>query len=199
MRPATKFTFGTDFREGGRRAAGEADLAAAKSEAFRAGEAQARHDAEGQLNGMVGQLARAAERLLAQEDARTAAIEAQAAHIAIATAKALAGAALAEKPLAEIEHAVRECLSHARLAPHLVLRVNDGAAEAVEALIARLARESGFAGRLVVLGEPEIAPGDGRIEWADGGFVIDAQRLSQLVEQAVTGVFGHAGPRSLAE
>jgi hypothetical protein len=62
---------------------------------------------------------------------------------------------------------------------------------------ARLAQESGFAGRLVVLGEPDIAPGDGRIEWADGGFVIDAQRLSQLVEQAVDGRLRPAGPRSL--
>jgi flagellar assembly protein FliH len=98
MSSATKFMFGTDFREGGRRAAGEADLAAVKAEAFRAGEAHARHQAESQINGLVNQLARSAERLLAQEDARVAAIEGQAARVAIVTAKALAGAALAAKP-----------------------------------------------------------------------------------------------------
>jgi flagellar assembly protein FliH len=87
---------------------------------------------------------------------------------------------------------VRECLAHARLAPHLVVRVNDEAVEAVETLIKRVAQESGFAGRLVVLGQPDIMPGDGRIEWADGGFAIDAQRLSRLVEQAVAAVFGPA-------
>jgi flagellar assembly protein FliH len=190
MSSATKFMFGTDFREGGRRAAGEADLAAAKAEAFRAGEAQARREAEGQLNGLVGQLARGAERLLAQEEERVAAVEAQAARVAIATAKALAGAALAQKPLAEIERAVRECLAHARLAPHLLLRVNEGAVEAVETLVKRLAQESAFPGRLVVLGEPDIMPGDGRIEWADGGFAIDSETLSRQVEQAVAGVFG---------
>lgn len=192
MRTATKFTFGTDFGEVGRRGASEADLAAVKAEAFRAGEAQARLEAESQLNGLTHQLVRSCERLLAQEDQRSAAIEAQAARVAIATARALAGAALAAKPLGEIEHAVRECLAHARLAPHLVMRVNDAAVEDVEALVTRVGQETAFAGRLVVLGEPDIMPGDGRIEWADGGFAIESERLSRLVEQAVTAVFGPA-------
>jgi flagellar assembly protein FliH len=192
MRTATKFTFGTDFGEVGRRGTSEADLAAVKAEAFRAGEAQARLEAESQLNGLAHQLVRSCERLLAQEEQRSAAIEAQAARVAIATARALAGAALAAKPLGEIEHAVRECLAHARHAPHLVVRVNDAAVEEVEALIRRVAQETAFAGRLVVLGEPDIMPGDGRIEWADGGFAIDSERLSRLVEQAVTAVFGPA-------
>ena len=66
MSSATKFTFGTDFREGGRRAAGEADIAAARAEGFAAGVEQGRREAEGQLNGLVAQLARAAERLPSQ-------------------------------------------------------------------------------------------------------------------------------------
>ena len=192
MSGATKFMFGTDFREGGRRAASEADMDAIKAEAFRSGEAHARREAEGQIAGLAGQLVRTAERLLSQEDTRSAAIEAQAARVAVLTAKALAGAALAAKPLGEIEQAVRECLAHARLAPHLVVRVNDAAVEDVEALVKRVAQESAFLGRLIVLGQPDIMPGDGRIDWADGGFAIDSRRLSQLVEQAVAAVFGPA-------
>jgi flagellar assembly protein FliH len=42
-----------------------------------------------------------------------------------------------------------------------------------------------------VLGQADIAPGDGRIEWAEGGFVLDSQQLQALVEQAVARVFGH--------
>lgn len=37
MASATKFMFGTDFREGSRKAAGEAELAAARAEGFHAG------------------------------------------------------------------------------------------------------------------------------------------------------------------
>jgi flagellar assembly protein FliH len=197
MSSAKKFTFGTDFREGGRRAAGEADIAAARAEGVVAGREQGRREAESQLNGLVAQLARAAERLVAQEAAHAAEVEAQAAYVAIVAAKALAGAALAERPLAALENGLRECLSHARLAPHLVMRVNDGAVEAAENLVKRLAQELGFAGRLVVLGEPDIAPGDGRIEWADGGFVIESERLARLVEQAVANAFpGFHAPHS---
>jgi flagellar assembly protein FliH len=196
MSTATKFLFSTDFREGGRRAAGEADLAAAKAEAFRAGQEQGRREAEGQLNGLAAQLTRTAERLFAQEAARTAKIEAQAVDVAIAAAKALAGAALAERPLEALESAVRECFAHARLAPHLIVRVNEAAVEAAESLTKRLAQENGFAGRLLVLGEPDIAPADARIEWADGGFAIDSERLGRLLEQAVADAF--AGSDRLA-
>lgn len=190
MSTAKKFTFGTDFREGGRRAASDADLAAARAEGFAAGQEQGRREAESQFSTLVGRLVRSAEKLAADEARRVAEIEAEAAHVAIATAQGLARAALAQRPLAALEQAVRECLGHARLAPHLVVRVNDGAVEAVEGLLSSLARETGFAGKLVVLGQPDIAPGDGRIEWADGGFVIDSARLEQLVEQAVASLLG---------
>ncbi|OYW67798.1 MAG: hypothetical protein B7Z40_05650 [Bosea sp. 12-68-7] len=189
MNTATKFTFGTDFREGGRRAAGEAEVAAARAEGLALGREEGRRDAENQLNGLLAQLARSAERLVAQEAAHAAEVEARAAYVAIVAAKALAGAALDERPLAALENGLRECLAQARQAPHLVMRVNDAAVEAAEGLVKRLAQEMGFAGRLVVLGEPDIAPGDGRIEWADGGFVIEAERLKLLVDQAVATAF----------
>lgn len=191
MSTAKKFTFGTDFREGGRRAASDADVAAARAEGFVAGQEHGRREAESQFSGLVGKLVRSAEKLVADEERRIAEIEAEAAHVAIVTARGLARAALAQRPHGALEQAVRECLGHARLAPHLVVRVNEGAVEAVETMLAGLARETGFAGKLVVLGQPDIAPGDGRIEWADGGFVIDSARLEQLVEQAVASLFGH--------
>jgi flagellar assembly protein FliH len=39
-----------------------------------------------------------------------------------------------------------------------------------------IARTRGFEGRLVVIAEPEIALGDCKIEWADGGVVRDRPR-----------------------
>jgi flagellar assembly protein FliH len=192
MAAATKFMFGADFREGGRRAAGEADVAAARAEGFRDGEIAGRQQGEAQLLALAGQIARTAERLLSQDDARAMVVEEQAAQVALAAARALAGAALAEKPLADIEAAVRECLVHARLAAHLVVRVHESSVETVEGLLKRLALQSGYACRLIVIGEPDMAEGDGRIEWADGGVAIDRQLLSQQVEQAVARLFGRS-------
>ncbi|GAU83495.1 FliH/SctL family protein [Bosea sp. BIWAKO-01] len=199
MSTAKKFMFGTDFREGNRRAVSEADLAAARSEGFAAGHEQGRREADAQLNGLLAHLVRSVERLLVEEDKRAFAIEEQAAQVAIVTAQTLAGAALADRPLARIEAVVRECLSHARLAPHLLVRVHESAVETMESMLAGLARETGFAGRLVVLGQSDIGPGDGRIEWADGGMAIDSAVIGQKVEEAVRSIFGHMPQSNAAQ
>src|SRR5947199_161688 len=44
---------------------------------------------------------------------------------------------------------------------------------------------SAFAGKLVLLGEPEIAPGDCRIEWADGGIKRERAVAERLIDDAV--------------
>ncbi len=49
------------------------------------------------------------------------------------------------------------------------MRVNDALHATAEQKLDDIARDCGFDGRLVVLAEPDIAPGDCRIEWADGG------------------------------
>ena len=46
-------------------------------------------------------------------------------------------------------------------------------------------RAHGFAGRLVVLGEPNIAAGDCRIEWADGGVNREAGAADRVIGEAV--------------
>jgi flagellar assembly protein FliH len=52
-----------------------------------------------------------------------------------------------------------------------------------------MAKQSGFAGRLIVLAEPELAVGDCKIEWADGGVVREAAaidaKITELVERYV--------------
>ncbi len=49
----------------------------------------------------------------------------------------------------------------------------------------RLAREHGFEGRLVVLGEPDMPPGDARLEWADGGVVRERARIEAALAEAL--------------
>ncbi|WID98714.1 FliH/SctL family protein [Bosea vestrisii] len=190
MAAAKKFMFDTDFRGNGRKAVDEAALEAARAEGFHSGLDQARHESEQRLGSLLAQLVRHGERLLAQQDERLAEIEAQAAQLAIATARSLAGAALADKPLVQLLAAARECLAHARHAPHLAIRVHESLVETVEGKLSGLARETGFAGRIVVLGEPDIAIGDGRLEWADGGIAIERAELDEAVDRAVKAVFG---------
>ena len=49
----------------------------------------------------------------------------------------------------------------------------------------RFVRTRGFEGRLVVLAEPEIAPGDCKIEWADGGVVLERAAIEVKISELV--------------
>ena len=59
-----------------------------------------------------------------------------------------------------------------------------GAGQAGRWLVMTL-RSEGFEGRIVTMGEPEIPPGDIRLEWADGGIVRSQSRIEQAVAQAL--------------
>jgi len=47
-------------------------------------------------------------------------------------------------------------------------------------------RLHGFEGRLILLAEPGMAPGDCRIEWADGGLVRDRAATEAAIGEAVS-------------
>jgi len=51
--------------------------------------------------------------------------------------------------------------------------------------IERQAAHSGFEGRLVILAEPGIATGDCRIEWADGGVVLERAAIEAKINELV--------------
>ena len=181
---ASRFLFDTDFRAP-RAAAQQAREAVVAIDAEATGHArglaegrmQAEAQAQARLADAVNRLALAASALIAETDARHAAIEREAVALALTMAKAVAGEAIAAAPLAAIGEAVAEALRHARGVPHLAVRVHETLVEETEALLKAKARERGYEGRLVVLGEPDIDPGDVRIEWADGGIVRERARL----------------------
>ncbi|MGL1488976.1 hypothetical protein ACSTJG_24320, partial [Vibrio parahaemolyticus] len=49
----------------------------------------------------------------------------------------------------------------------------------------QMAAHSGFQGRLVILAEPTIATGDCRIEWADGGVVLERAAIEGKINELV--------------
>ena len=66
-----------------------------------------------------------------------------------------------------------------------MVRINDALYDAAHARIETLAKQSGFAGRLVILAEPEIQTGDCRIEWADGGVVLERAVIEGKINELV--------------
>ena len=96
----------------------------------------------------------------------------------------MAAGAVAAFPLADIEKLISDCLGPLRSTPHLVVRLHEKDAAAITDTIGKFARESGFEGRFVVLGEPDFQPGDCRIEWADGGIIRDRVKAENAIEMA---------------
>ncbi len=66
-----------------------------------------------------------------------------------------------------------------------MVRINDQLYDAAREQIERLARQSGFAGQLVILAEPEIDTGDCKIEWADGGVVLERAAIDAKIDELV--------------
>jgi flagellar assembly protein FliH len=112
-------------------------------------------------------------------------METEAVDVAVAVARKLCSELIAGEPLGEITGLVGDCFSHLVSTPHLVVRINDSLYEAAHERIARLAKQSGFEGRLVILAEPDIETGDCRIEWADGGVVLERAAIEAKIDELV--------------
>jgi flagellar assembly protein FliH len=112
-------------------------------------------------------------------------METEAVDVAVAVARKLCNDLIAAEPLGEITGLVRDCFSHLVSTPHLVVRIHESLYEGARERIEQLAKRSGFEGRLVILAEPEIAKGDCRIEWADGGVVLERATIEAKVNELV--------------
>lgn len=127
--------------------------------------------------------------MLAEVAGRLRHIEAQSSSEALAFAlrfaDELAGTLLAERPLAPIEAAARQAFADLRGVPHVAVRIAPDLVERCRESLAAIAREVGLDAKIIVLGEPEIAAGDCRIEWADGGLVRDEALYRAKLSEAV--------------
>lgn len=112
-------------------------------------------------------------------------IRAESVELAAAVARKLAPELVLREPFAEITALVTECFRQLTAAPHVVIRVNEALLETARTQLDEIARTRGFEGRLVVIAEPEIALGDCKIEWADGGIIRDAAKTDLAISNAI--------------
>ncbi|MBR0873188.1 flagellar assembly protein FliH [Bradyrhizobium tropiciagri] len=196
MAAPAKFMFDTDFSAPDRtreRAATPAEVAQkiadAEARAYRAGydaalrEAKVESDRRGaQALEEIGTSIRGIAARFAGIETR---METEAVEVAVAVARKLCTELIAREPLGEVTALVSDCFSHLVATPHLVVRINDALYEAAHQSIERMAAQSGFEGRLVILAEPTIATGDCRIEWADGGVVLERAAIEAKINELV--------------
>jgi flagellar assembly protein FliH len=196
MAAPAKFLFDMDFsapdksRERLATAAEVAQkVAAAEARAYRdgydAGQREAKAESDRRTALALEEIRLAIQGIAARFAGVETRMETEAVDVAVAVARKLCSQLVAAEPLGEITGLVSDCFSHLVATPHLVVRINDTLYDAAREKIERQAAQSGFQGRLVILAEPEIATGDCRIEWADGGVVLERAAIEAKINELV--------------
>jgi len=162
-----------------------AALAEAEARGYQRGvsaaEARERTEAERRCAAAFERIGEALKAIAVSLDALERQLEAEAVEVAFAVARKLAAELVAREPFAEIAALASGCLGELRGAPHVAVRIHDSMHDIARERLDEIARAQGFEGRLVVLGEADIAPGDCRVEWADGGAVRDRAAIEAAI------------------
>lgn len=156
----------------------KADVTAARSEGYAAGEeagrAAALHGAQEKLGEALAAVSRQLAPLIGQRRLDQETMVEQSVQIALAISRKVLPELARRKGLAEIEALVRDCLRDMSEEPRIVIRVSDDMLDLMRARLDPIAQSLGFPGSIVLLAEPSFGPADCRVEWADGG----AERLA---------------------
>jgi flagellar assembly protein FliH len=197
MAAPAKFLFDTDFsapeKQQRERPATSAEIAqkiaAAEARAYRNGyeaaQREAKIEADRRMASALEEIKIHLQGIASRVSGVEARMETEAVEVAIAVARKLCSALISAEPLGEITGLVKDCFAHLVATPHLVVRINESLYDSAREQIERLAKQSGFDGRLVILAEPDIPTGDCRIEWADGGVVLERGAIEAKINELV--------------
>ena len=172
-------------------------LAAARDEGYRQGVAAGKIAVEAKSATALSQSAEQLATLVAKTLAGIETYErrhlAQSIELSASIARKLAAHLIARQPQAEMAALIAECMASLENAPHLVIRCHPDLCDALKTIAEERMKVSGFSGRLVVLGDPDIRLGDGRLEWADGGLVRDINAISGEINTRIAAYLAARG------
>lgn len=177
---------------------GEEELAAAvaeaRKEAHAEGVAEGRRQAEAEadqaLTQSLDRLSNAISDLLQTEADHQERRDREQLQVAVQLMQRLFPALTRRHGAKEIEAVVQESLNRLRDEPRVVIRIADRRLDALKDQIDKLTTKAGFDGKVVLLADDEIADGDVRVEWADGGAERDNDRLWREIDKAMQRTLG---------
>jgi flagellar assembly protein FliH len=105
--------------------------------------------------------------------------------LALAILRKMHPALSAKRGLDEVEAVLASCLEQLKNEPRLVAYVPNELLDPLNERVNAISAARGFEGRVVLIGDPELADSDCRIEWADGGLERDTRRLWGDIESAL--------------
>jgi flagellar assembly protein FliH len=168
----------------------------AYAEGLAAGERNATSMAAQTLAAAAGTLATQTAEMAAALDDATLAAKREAIELAASIGRKLALHLLARFPTTELDALIAECMQSLAGVPHLVVRCHPSIADQIRDIATAHMQTSGFAGRLIVMGDPDLRLGDGKLEWVDGGLVRDIGEISKDIDRKIMAFLAAASSRN---
>lgn len=198
MTQIRKFAFDTEFAPSGqvlregpntpRRWTPE-EIEAERAAAYERGRNDALAEAERDAASALADLAAAASATLTRLDAESRAMRDDAARIASAAARKIAGAALDAFGVERTAAAIEAAMDALRHQPRLLVKLSPEAAETLRPRIDAMCEAHAYAGAVLVRAEPGMQHGQISIDWSDGVVRLDpketAERIDALIDAAL--------------
>jgi len=195
MTSPVKYTFDQAF-DGGAKSRYDLEIERLVSEADQAridglaagieeGRAQALGEIEAATQEAVTELTRAAQALFDQHQQLESSLKQEMVHLSYAIASKLSTALIRSKPTAEVQALIEDCLATAAPEPRLVVRVSESICDTIAEQLDAMKNATNFAGDIVLIGEPQMAALDCRVEWPDGGSERKHNVVKHEIEDAV--------------
>ncbi len=157
----------------------------ARAEGIEAGRAEAMRSIERRLGENLGQIGQRLAEAAQARDAALQEIERNAVGLCTAMMRRLFPEFQRRHGSGEIEQLVRDSLRIMVDEPRVVVRLSDENLDKLQERIKGAATAAGFAGKIVMLSDDQVAPGDCVIEWADGGTERNGDRLWAEIDAAI--------------
>jgi flagellar assembly protein FliH len=167
-----------------RKALTEEDITAARADGLAQGIAETNASLERASSDALRAIASLMQMMLGRLSEEAHSLRTDAAEVAIAAARVVAGTALdafGEEAVADI---VTTAVAQLRDVPRLVVRVSPDLAETIEARLIGCAREAGFNGEIAVRADPDASIGDCTLDWGDGAITHDRTAAFEAIAQA---------------
>ena len=165
------------------------EIEAVSAAAYERGKQDAVAQAERQTAAALQALADAASAVLHRLDAESQAMRAEAANVAFAASRKIAGAALDAFGDERAAGAIEAAMDALRHQPRLLVKLSPEACEALKPRIDEMCETHAYAGAVLVRPQPGLRSGEVTIDWSDGVIQLSpddaAERIRTLIDAAL--------------
>ena len=207
MAEAQKYAFDTEFApdgeilcdpHGAQTLFSAEDIEKARKSGFELGKQDALAQAERATTAAVQDLVQSARAILAAMDKESHAMRVEAARVAFAAARKIAGEALEGYGAERAASAIDAAMDALRHQPRLIVRLPTKDAETLSPRIEDLREGHAYEGAVLIRADDKMQRGEVVIDWSEGATSIDPQEISERIETLINAALASAAPDSEA-